>query len=115
MRELRDLKEIIELEILLRGETLRWLRPYDLDPIKALAIQILQASECHKDCVCKHECGCRETNECFNLKCNPPKRFLRVKTCPDSNYCTATKSIRVDEGSCIHNIEVSPRRVLSTK
>jgi len=111
MEYLRGLREITELEILISRER-KALQPYDLDLIKSLGIQILQASECHKDCGCNYECGCAETNDC--RKCNPPKRFLRVKTCPTGSIVQGSDEVIVDEGSCLEEIDVSPRRVLST-
>jgi hypothetical protein len=111
MADLRGLKELIELEILV-SPARKYPQPYNLDPIKPLAIKILQASECHKDCVCKYECGCAETSECG--KCNPPKRCLRIKTCPAS-FNQGPRGLFVYGGSCLEEIEVSPQRVIPTK
>jgi len=78
MTILHGLKEIVEFEIL---DLPVYKSPsYDLDRVKSVAIKILQASKCHKGCVCNYSCGCAKTSECS--RCNPPKRFLRVKTCP---------------------------------
>jgi hypothetical protein len=104
-----DLKEIVELEILLRRNHLGHLTG-DLEQIKSLAIRALQTSECHKNCRCKHKCGCAVTGECQS--CNPPKRILRIK----EYICDGTdlKKFTIRE-QCLKVIRVSPRQVLYTK
>lgn len=111
MWSFRRLKEITELEILLTHKP-DLNAPYDVDSIKSTAIRILQASECHKTCVCNHECGCAETNVCS--KCDPPKRFFRIKTCPGASYCLPG---RVEMGgayeeSCVEEVQVSSKGVV---
>lgn len=90
MGYLRSLKEITELEILLTHRSFS-----TLDSIKSMAIQILKASECHKDCVCNHQCGCAETNECH--RCRPTKRFLRIGKCPGTPCGKINKECRSEE------------------
>ena len=110
MEELRGFKEIIEFEILVSsakdpGTT------QNLDLVRSKAIEILQASECHKGCVCEFQCGCTKTNDCF--KCKPPKRFFRIKTCLSFGD---PPCIGAAEGVvCLEEIEVAPRRVISKK
>ena len=111
MEALRDLKQLVELEILVTPDP--WRAPYDVDQIKPLAIELLQASGCHKDCVCNYGCGCAETNECS--RCNPPKRLLRLKTCPQSIMEQGSGEISMVPGICLEEIEVSPLRVRSKK
>lgn len=112
MEHLRGLKEITEIEFLIydhRGDI--W--PSWLDLAKPLAINILQESECHKDCICEYECGCAETNECG--RCNPPRRFLRVKSYPNTSLDEATGRLLMHSSICLEEIEVAPLRILSPK
>jgi len=110
MEILRGLKEIVELEIFVTPEREAH-EPYDISRVGLSAIEILQASECHKNCPCNHECGCAEKNECSS--CNPPKRFLRIKTCPRGYK--EHDSLFIIAGTCLEEIEVSPRQVWSKK
>lgn len=114
MVHLSDLKEITELEIFVDLDQNRWGRQglYDVNQVKPWARNILQASECHQHCVCKHECGCAETGKCD--KCNPPKRIFRIKTCP-SGLRDRPNRVVVDEGSCLEEIEVLPQRTPPTE
>jgi hypothetical protein len=109
MTRLRGLKELIELEIIL-SHSVSARGNYNLDTIKNTGIQILQASECHKGCVCGYRCECSRTNECY--KCKPPKRFFRVKRCPGDSYEAGEG---VQEEQCLEEIQVSPRRIVSRK
>ena len=84
---------------------------YNIDKVKPLAIKILQESQCHKNCVCEYACRCTETGEC--RKCNPPGRFLRIKTCPTGRWVQGFTGAILDEGSCLKEIKVLPRRVQS--
>ena len=110
MEALHGFKEITEFEILLPSKT----DPdatQNLDLIKSKAIEILQASECHKDCVCEFKCECTETNDCF--KCKPPKRFFRIKTCLSFGGSPCTGA--AEEVICVEEVEVVPLRVVSKK
>lgn len=110
MAKLRGLKEIVELEIFIQ-EDIRY-APYNVEMIKPLAIGILQASECHKDCKCDRKCGCAMTSDC--KECNPPKRFLRIKASIGETWAGPQRII-VDGEPRPQEIQVSPRRVLPTK
>jgi len=107
MAALSELKEIVELEILVTPSL--WDAPCDIEQVKPLAIDLLQASECHKDCTCDYGCGCAETSECST--CNPPKRFLRLKTCPRSFREQGFIGLSIDAGICYEEMEVFPRQV----
>ena len=108
METFRGLKEIVEFEIIVRADQIQ--RQHNLQRIKSMAIEILQASECHKDCRCKYECGCAETNDCQD--CSPPQRFLRIKSSSDD----ATRGpYRIVVEKSYTEIRVSSQRVLSTK
>ena len=106
MANLHGLTELVELEIFI----LRISPPSDDPDMADLRIEILQASKCHKDCKCKYECGCTETGDC--QKCNPPKRFLRVKWLHSSTRYGLHEVI-INEGSLLREVEVSPLRILS--
>ncbi|KAF9789809.1 hypothetical protein BJ322DRAFT_1044315 [Thelephora terrestris] len=116
MSHFLGLKEITELEILVNPKSVSDKR-YDLEPIKAMAIQILQGSECHKDCACDHRCECTRTGDCY--KCKPPKRFLRIKACPGAclvaPYSASNGGGTIPEEYRLEEIRVSPRRVVSRK
>ena len=108
--DLRGLKELTDFEIIL----IRKPGTYDLDSIKATAIQILQASECHKICACDRKCGCAKTNECY--KCKPPKRFLRIKKCPGATEgFTGVTEGGINEECCVEEIQVLPKGTSSVK
>ena len=113
MAHLRGLKEITELEILITRDPMDPPEIAYFAQIKTLAEEILRASECYKDCVCKCEFRCTETGECG--RCGPPKRFLRVKTLPVGITRPITRIITVDRGSCLEEIEVKPQQVSPTE
>lgn len=116
MEILRGLKEIVEFEILFDPNR-EHRRDYHIGSIKPIAIEILRASECHKDCKCGYKCGCAQTGNC--RECNPPKRFLRIKAYPLSHLSASCKEtgdreaglqeIRTDDkGACLEEIQVGP-------
>lgn len=108
--DIKALKEITELEILLVHDPFTKIPVYKLDPIESMAIEILQASECHKDCVCNRKCGCSKRNECY--ECKPPKRVLRIKRCPGAKYGNPGPNNGIDGDSCVKVIQVSARGVI---
>ena len=115
MVHFRELKQIVEFEIIvIENREFAYGVPYPIDLIKDLALQILQASECHKDCLCNYKCECSKTNECS--KCHPPKRFLRIKTSHGFSFRFLGPNTHTvtDEGICLE-IQVSPKRIVSTK
>jgi len=104
--DLRGFKELVELGIFAcpRYESCR------ISTLEQLGIDALRASECHKDCKCKYECGCTETGDC--QECNPPRMFLRIM---DLYNTTWREPLEVVTGKGTHSskMQVLPRRVIS--
>ena len=70
MVNLCGFKEMVKLELFLPCIFLPTGNPNAIDS----EIEILQASECHKDCKCKYKCGYTKMGNCWEF--SPPKRFL---------------------------------------